>query len=68
MKKLINDTIGVNTNDLEVFLRLLSAYADEVNYPYLVDASQTLIDHLYGENAEFKGEFEAWSNGQIKFK
>ena len=65
--KLIDDTIGVNTNDLKIFLALLSAYGDSIKNPYVVDASQTLLDHLFGEE-ELKSKFEKWSNGQVKFK
>jgi hypothetical protein len=65
--KLINDTIGVNTKDLEIFLKLLSAYGEDIKNPYVVDASQSIIDHLFSGEDPLKSEFEAWSKGQIKF-
>jgi hypothetical protein len=68
MKKLIDDTIGVNQRDLGIFLRLLSAYANEKHMPYLVDASQTVFDHLFDVDTDIKSDFQAWSGNQIKFK
>ena len=65
--KLINiDTIGINSKDLEIFLKLLSAYGDSIKNPYIVDGSQSILDHLFGEE-DLKSEFEKWSKGQIKF-
>jgi hypothetical protein len=68
MKKLIDDTIGINTKDLEIFLELLSAYGNYTLNPYLVDAAQSLKDQLSDSELGLKSDFEAWSNGQIKFK
>ena len=65
--KLIDDTINVNQIDLQIFLKLLSAFGDSQNNPFLVDASQTLSDLLFADDS-LKSEFETWSNNQIKFK
>ena len=65
--KLTDETIGVNQKDLQIFLRLLSAFGESQNNPYLVDGSQTLIDQLFSDTS-LKSEFESWSNNQIKFK
>ena len=71
--KLIDDTIGVKSVDLEIFLKLLSAFAGTVKNPALADACDTIYDSLYSadENDDVnvtKERFENWSNGQIKFK
>lgn len=65
--KLINDTIGTQKKDLKVFLELLNGYGAENHNPFVVDASQTLLDVFFGE-ANQMSDFEQWSKGQIKFK
>jgi hypothetical protein len=68
MKKLTEETITVSLTDLEIFLELLSAHGNDIKNPYVTDASQSLLDFLRDEDWDYKAEFEAWSNEQIKFK
>lgn len=65
--KLIDDTINVNIKDLYIFLELLTAYGKDINNPFIIDASQSILDHFKSDEP-LKSNFEQWSNNQVKFK
>ena len=57
---------SVRTEDLKIFLENLRAFGGSLKEPYLSDASQTLLDFLFGEEP-ILDEFTKFTENNIKF-
>jgi hypothetical protein len=60
------ENIKVNLNDLSSFFMLISKYGEAKKNPYLVDSSQTLWDHFFGEEPIIS-DLVNFSKGEVKF-